>query len=129
MRNLRLTLALALITAFAYPVGLLCQDAPTKAAPETVYKKGQGVKPPRAIYSPDPEYTTKARIEHQVGVVGIKMVVGADGLPRNIKVTRSLSLDLDQAAVDAVKRWRFAPGTKDGEPVAVEINVEISFRM
>ena len=59
----------------------------------------------------------------------IKMVVGVDGLPRDIKITRPLSADLDESAINTVKKWKFAPGTKDGEPVAVQIVVEVSFRL
>ena len=107
----------------------LCQDDSTKAAPEPVYEVGGSVKPPRQIYGPGPEYTTKARKEHQRGVVVLKMVVGADGLTRDITVVHSLSPELDGAATVAVKKWKFAPATKDGEPVAVRINVEVSFNL
>jgi len=127
MKGFGLVLAFGLTTALLQPFALFCQDDATKAAPEPVYKAGGGVKPPRAIFSPDPEYTTKARSEHQRGTVAMKVVVGADGLTRDIKVDRSLSPDLDKAAMDAVKRWRFTPGTKDGKPVAVQISVTVSF--
>jgi TonB family protein len=108
---------------------MLCQDDSTKAAPETVYRIGGSVKPPRRIYTPAAEYTDKARKERKQGVVVIRMVVGADGLPRDIKVDRSLSPDLDESATDAVRKWKFSPATKDGEPVAVQVNVEVSFHL
>jgi TonB family protein len=56
-------------------------------------------------------------------------VVGPGGLPRNIKIARSLSPEFDAAAIDAVKKWKFDPATKDGNPVAVQINVELTFRL
>ena len=121
-------LALALICFILAPIAL-CQDDSTKAAPEPIYEIGGSVKPPRQIYAPGPEYTTKARKEHQRGVVVLKMVVGADGVTRDIKVVQSLSTELDGAATVAVKKWKFAPATKDGEPVAVRINVEVSFNL
>lgn len=105
----------------------LCQDDSTKADPEQTHRVGGGVKPPRAIHSPPPKYPEKARKEHRQGTVVIKMAVGADGRPRDISVDRSLGPDLDKAAIDAVKKWKFAPGTKDGEPVGVWIKAEISF--
>jgi periplasmic protein TonB len=130
MRNFHLALTLAVIAAFAQPLLLLCQEESTKAAPEKVYRVvGGSVKAPRAIYAPDPEYTEKARKERQQGTVLIRMVVGSDGLPRDVEVYRSLSADLDESAVNTVKKWKFAPGTKDGEPVAVQIIVEISFHL
>ena len=130
MKKLQFAFALAIIATFVLPSALICQDDPAKSAPEPVYKVvGRGVKPPRAIYSPDPEYTDKARKERKEGDVVIMMVVGSDGLPRDLKIVRSLSADLDESAMNTVKKWKFAPGTKDGEPVAVEIVVEIAFHL
>jgi len=130
MRNFQLALTLAVVAAFAQPLLLLCQEESAKPAPEKVYRViGGSVKAPRAIYAPDPEYTEKARKERQQGTVLIRMVVGSDGLPCDVEVYRSLSADLDESAVNTVKKWKFAPGTKDGEPVAVQIIVEISFHL
>jgi TonB family protein len=56
------------------------------------------------------------------------MVVDANGNLRGIKVERSLGHGLDEKAIEAVQQWRFKPGTKDGQPAAVAINVEVSFR-
>jgi protein TonB len=102
----------------------------TKATPERVYRVvGGEVKAPRVIYDPEPEYTEKARKEGKEGTVVIKMVVGSNGLPRDIKVIRPLDPDLDESAINTVEKWKFAPGTKDGEPVAVQIIVEVSFHL
>jgi TonB family protein len=121
-------LALAITCLVLAPIAL-CQDDSAKGVPEPIYEIGGSVKPPRQIYAPGPEYTTKARKERQQGVVVLKMVVGVDGLTRDIKVVRSLSTELDGAATVAVKKWKFAPATKDGEPVAVRMNVEVSFNL
>jgi TonB family protein len=87
-----------------------------------------GVTAPRAIYDPEPEYSDEARrVKHQ-GVVVLSLVVDAQGQARNIRVARSLGMGLDEKAIEAVKKWRFAPGTKDGSPVAVQVNVEVNFR-
>lgn len=59
----------------------------------------------------------------------LSVVVDQQGRPRNIHIARSLGLGLDEKAIDAVKRWKFTPGTKDGIPVAVQVNVEVSFRL
>ncbi|MGD0416473.1 MAG: energy transducer TonB [Terriglobales bacterium] len=120
------------VLAFAslfLPPAARCQDDSTKAAPKPVYRVGVGVKPPREIYAPGPEYPKKARKEHQEGTVVLQMVVGSDGLPRDIKVARSLSPELDEAATVAVRQWKFVPATKDGAPVAVLISVEVSFHL
>jgi periplasmic protein TonB len=120
MRGFQLALTIVVIAVFAQPLLPSCQEGSTKAAPEKVYRVvGGDVKAPRPIHSPDPEYTEKARKEGKEGTVLIKMVVGSNGLPHDIKVIRPLDPDLDELAVDTVKTWKFAPGTKDGEPVAV----------
>jgi periplasmic protein TonB len=61
--------------------------------------------------------------------VSLWMVVGLDGRAHNIRVQRSLGMGLDQKAIDAVNRWRFEPATLNGKPVAVEIAVEVNFRL
>ena len=87
-----------------------------------------GVTPPRAIYAPDPEYTTAARNAKTLGTVYLGLVVNAAGVPEHIRVLKSLDSGLDQKAVEAVKQWKFAPAMKHGEPVAVMIAVEVNFR-
>ena len=57
------------------------------------------------------------------------LVVDPNGHPQNIMVARSLGLGLDQKAMDAVRQWKFEPAMKDGRPVAVQINVEVNFRL
>ena len=94
-----------------------------------VYKVGGGVSAPRAIYQPDPEYSEEARKAKYQGTCVLWLVVGPDGRPRDIKVARTLGLGLDEKAIEAVKQWKFEPAMKDGKPVAVQINVEVSFRL
>ena len=90
---------------------------------------GGGGTRPRAIYDPDPDYSDAARKAKYQGSVVLWLVVGADGLPHNIRVQRSLGMGLDEKAVAAVSTWRFQPATLNGQPVAVEVNVEVSFRL
>jgi len=59
-----------------------------------VFRVGGGVSAPRAIYDPDPEYSQEARAAKYQGTVILQIVVGADGLPRNIQIVRSLGLGL-----------------------------------
>jgi periplasmic protein TonB len=88
-----------------------------------------GVTQPRPIYDPEPEYSDEARRIKLQGSVSLWMVVGLDGRAHNIRVQRSLGMGLDQKAIDAVNRWRFEPATLNGKPVAVEIAVEVNFRL
>lgn len=94
-----------------------------------VFHVGGGVSAPRPIFSPDPEYSEEARKAKYQGVCVLWMIVGPDGRPRDIKVSRSLGLGLDEKAVEAVKTWKFEPAMKDGRPVAVEISVQVDFHL
>jgi protein TonB len=93
------------------------------------YRVGGGVSAPRPIYDPDPEYSEEARRAKYQGVVLLSVVVGPDGGPRDIRVERSLGMGLDEKAIEAVRKWKFEPSMKDGLPVAVQINIEVSFRL
>ena len=94
-----------------------------------LFRVGGGVSAPRALYAPDPEYSEEARKSKYQGVVVLWLIVGADGRPRDMKVLRSLGMGLDQKAIEAVRQWKFEPAMKDGKPVAVQINVEVNFRL
>ena len=57
------------------------------------------------------------------------IVVSADGRATNIRVVHALGMGLDEKAIDAVKRWKFKPAMQDGKPVAVQMAVEVAFRL
>lgn len=105
------------------------RDTDKKEPDKKLYRVGGGVTPPRATYAPDPEYSERARKAGYAGTCVLALVVKPDGLPRDIRVTHALGLGLDEKAIEAVRRWRFTPATKDGVPVAAMINVEISFHL
>jgi TonB family protein len=94
-----------------------------------VFHVGGGVSAPRAIYDPDPEYSEEARKAKFQGSVMLSAIVGPDGRPCDLRVMRSLGMGLDEKAIDAVRRWRFEAAMKDGHPVAVQINIEVAFRL
>lgn len=96
---------------------------------QPVYKVGGTLTPPKPIYRPDPAFTDYARKNKIDGVVVLKMVVTPQGNVDNITIFRKLDPGLDQNAIDAVRQWKFRPATKDGQPVAVEITAEVSFRL
>ena len=96
---------------------------------DTVYEIGKGVTPPKGVYTPNPEYSEKARKKKISGTVLVAMVVMADGKVQDVTVTKSLEPSLDEQAIAAVKRWTFEPATKDGKPVAVHLHAEVSFRI
>jgi protein TonB len=93
------------------------------------FRVGGGVSAPRAIETPDPEYSEEARKAKYQGTCVLWLIVGPDGKPRDIKVARALGMGLDEKAIEAVRNWKFEPALKDGKPVAVQINVEVNFRL
>ncbi|HWR16307.1 MAG TPA: energy transducer TonB [Terriglobales bacterium] len=94
-----------------------------------VFRVGGGVSAPRALNTPDPDYSEEARKAKYQGTVVLWLIVDQNGRPRDVKVARSLGMGLDQKAIEAVRKWTFEPAMKDGKPVAVQINVEVNFRL
>jgi TonB family protein len=89
-----------------------------------------GVVAPKQLYAPEPEFSEEARREREQGTVTLFLIVGTDGLPRNVRVACSSSApDLNKNALESVKRWKFAPGTIDGRPVPVALMVDVSFKL
>jgi periplasmic protein TonB len=93
------------------------------------YSPGNGVSIPRAIYSPEPEFSEEARRSKYQGEVTLLATIGADGRTRDLRVVRSLGMGLDEKAMEAVRTWRFEPARKDGRPVAVQMNIIVNFHL
>jgi TonB family protein len=104
-------------------------DGPPPAEPTGPIRVGGDVKPPDKIFSPSPQYTEIARKARITGVVIVEAIIDKEGNVTNVKVLKGLPMGLDQAAVDAVKRWRFEPATLNGKPVAVIYNLTINFQL
>ena len=96
---------------------------------KTVYRVGAEIKPPRALSTAEPEFSQVARYEKFQGVVVVSLVVARDGSVRHIRLVRPRGLGLDEQAEARLKTWRFSPATLKGEPVSVEMNVEVSFNL
>jgi len=94
-----------------------------------VFRVGGGVTAPVPLYRPEPEYSEEARKAKYQGTVVLYVEVDTNGRPRNLKVMRSLGLGLDEKAMEAVEKWKFRPGYKDGKPVVVAATVEVNFRL
>lgn len=118
MRNM---LAVALLSVAMAGSGL--------AQTGEIHKIGNGVTSPRLIKEVKPNYTKAAMDRKVEGVVEVEAVILRDGTVGDVTVTNSLDEDLDQEAVRATKQWRFTPGTKDGKAVAVQVQIELAFRL
>jgi TonB family protein len=94
-----------------------------------VYKIGGGVSQPKLISKVAPEYSKEAHKAKWQGTVVLSLVVDEKGHPQQINVAKSLGMGLDQKAIEAVEKWRFDPGRKDGMAVAVYATIEVNFRL
>lgn len=76
-------------------------------------------------------YTEEAKKGGIQGSVYLDAVVLTDGTVGEVRVTRSLDAKygLDAQAVKALKQWQFKPGTKDGKPVPVRVDIEMTFTL
>jgi len=89
----------------------------------------EGVKNPQSVYTPDPEFSEKARGAKYQGTAILSVVVDKEGNVNRVRLERPLGMGLDENAMEKVKTWRFKPGTYNGQPVAVAMNVEVSFHL
>ena len=94
-----------------------------------VYQVGGSVRPPIAIFTPDPEFSEEARKAKFSGNVVVSLIVGADGKPRNVHVLRGVGMGLDEKAVEAVQQYKFKPALQNGKPVAVYLNIDVTFQI
>ncbi|SFR79913.1 outer membrane transport energization protein TonB [Stenotrophomonas maltophilia] len=103
---------------------------PAPAAPGTAPVAGGGSQPmPIAGQSPPPAYPAAALRAGETGSVVVRVEVDATGYPNNVTVIqRSGSRDLDRAATDAVRRWRFTPAQSNGQAVPGTIEVPFDFK-
>jgi TonB family protein len=102
---------------------------PSPLAAERLEKIGRGVSAPVAIKTPPAKYTPEAREKHIEGACLMSVIVDSDGSPQNPKVVRPLGYGLDEAALTAVKKYRFKPAMKNGHPVATQIMIEVKFKL
>lgn len=99
-------------------------------ATEHLYKVGGPISAPIVQNMVIAKFSSYARRRKISGRCLIGLTVDANGLPQNPHVVKSLETSLDQNAMEAVEQYRFRPALKDGtEPVAVEIMVEVNFRL
>jgi protein TonB len=95
------------------------------------YRPCNGVNLPQPLKEVKPQYTADAMRAKVQGTVLLECVVLPDGSVGSVEVVRSLdsAFGLDQEAIKAAKQWRFRPGTRFGEPVAVLVTIELTFTL
>ena len=94
-------------------------------------RPGNGVVSPEVIHEEKPQYTSEAMRAKVQGIVEVEAVVNPDGTVGQVQIVRSLDdrFGLDQKAIEAVRRWRFRPGTLLGKAIPVLVNIELTFTL
>lgn len=87
---------------------------------------GSGVKPPRVLQPVEPGYTEEARGKLS-GNVELYLWVAEDGSVSHVEVAKPLGLGLDERAIAAVMKYRFAPATLQGKPIKIDLYIDVNF--
>lgn len=106
------------------------KEQPLEPVPDDrVYRLTGQISPPVLLSHVKPDYPLSARRAGKQGKAVITLVIGIDGAVTEAKIIRGLSPDLDQAALEAVRRWRYRPARMNGRPVAVYRIVNLDFQL
>jgi protein TonB len=87
------------------------------------------VSPPIAHRKVDPKYVAAAISDSVEGTVRLACVIGKDGKVSTVELVRGLDERLNRSAEEALTKWEFTPATRQGQPVDVDVLVEIPFRL
>lgn len=97
---------------------------------DRIFHVGDGIKAPKVLYQPLPPMTPEAKAAGAEGIVLLQGIIRKNGRITDVKILRGLGYGLDESAIHTItNEWRFEPGTLNGEPVDVQANIEVSFRL
>jgi TonB family protein len=97
---------------------------------QTIYGgNSTGMTPPNVTHKAEPSYTTIAERDRVVGTVLLRFVVDAEGVPRHVSIAQPLGYGLDERAVEAIAKLRFAPAMSGGKPVAAMVSIRQDFAL
>ncbi len=98
------------------------------SAPAAPLPVGGDVKQAKLITSVPPQYPPLAKNQHVSGNVLVDALIDPNGKVTTMKVVSGPTL-LHQAAMDALKQWKYQPATLDGKPVSMHLTVTLQFRL
>ena len=90
---------------------------------------GGSILSPSLLTGKQPDFNLYAKLMRYQGAVLIRLIVDKDGRASRLSIDRAIGLGLDERALAAVRDYVFSPATRNGEPVAVEIGVEVNFQI
>ena len=113
-------------TAGGVPGGLPGGEA--TPPPDEPIRIHTGVDKPEIVYKEDPRYPDVARAARVEGIVILEAIINKEGTVESVTVLRSIPL-LDNAAIEAVKRWKFKPAKINGNPVKCYFTLTVRFKL
>jgi protein TonB len=110
-------------------VGVVANPEPPPSPPPSApLRLHAGIQPPVKVFDAKPVYPTMAQAARQQGIVVLEAVIDVTGSVQSVRVLRGYPL-LDQAAADAVRKWRFTPALLNKQPVPVAMTVTVNFTL
>ncbi|HEY4357280.1 MAG TPA: energy transducer TonB [Acidobacteriaceae bacterium] len=104
-------------------------NKPRRTGNGEVAHVGGAVVAPKVTHSVDPEFSEVARRMKYSGTVEVYFWVEEDGTMSHVRVARPAGMGLDEVAVQAVQQYRFQPATREGQPVKVDLYIEVKFQI
>jgi protein TonB len=111
---------------YGLAVAPVVPPAPAPPVPQRIQRVGQGIREPTKIVHVAPEYPEIARRAGVQGTVILEAILDATGRVDSVRVLRSHPL-LDEAAIRAVRQWRYSPTELNGVPVPVLMTITVNF--
>lgn len=102
---------------------------PPEPEPEGPIRVGGQIQMPKAIRKVNPVYPEIARKARIEGVVILDIIIDKQGNVRNIKVLRPLGMGCTEAAIEAVKQWKYEPSTLNGKPIEIQGTITVTFKL
>jgi len=112
------------------PVAVSTETATaTATVPDKIMHIGGNVKAPVVLSIAPPTFSKEAKKAKFSGTVTLYLLVEKDGTPSHIRVVKGVGMGLDEKAVEAVRQYKFKPATFMGQPVTVDLYVEVNFQI
>ena len=119
---------MTIVVSFKLRDGPPLSPGPPRWGTATPLEVSGKVQPPRLVTKVDPQYPEEAQRDQVEGNVGLQVIIDTEGNVESASVLRSVPL-LDDAAIAAVKQWKYEPATLDGRPVRVRYTVIVNFSL
>jgi TonB family protein len=108
---------------FSIPMGFTIRDD------RALRRVGGNVSAPVLIYSVEPQFSKEEKRAKISGTVLVNLVVDQNGIPTNVRIVRGVGRGLDEKALEAVSKYKFKPAMEHGQPVPVELNIQVNFQI